>query len=563
MISDAQPAFSTEKKISVRIETYVALLALAAAVAAQFTVAAADHQNANIITAVGLAAAMIAVFVALHRKLRHRGRAIVPIMIVTLIGVLAVLFRHDGFSGEMVPLFKWRFASSANRPLQTLPVSESGGSSPETAIEDLSDKKPSDPDAQPKSTVAVQSDESSQFLGTHRNGVIERREFAVPISNDDVQVLWDIGIGSGWSSFAVRDGVAVTLEQRDANESLTAYDLSTGGLLWIQQHQGLHQNPLGGMGPRSTPTIVNDRVFANSATGHVWCVELKTGNEIWTADLLALAGWSQTEFETAAPWGHASSPLIVGDLCVLSLGGPESDSNERSLIALDINTGQPRWKSGRDQLSYASPMLLTLDGVRQIVSVNEKTVTGHRPDDGETLWTFSWPGSSNTSANCAAPIAVGPEKVLVGKGYGGGSALYRIKKSDNGQWNAKEVWSSSRVLKTKFNHACVDGNFAYSIGNGTLEAADLTNASRLWLQPRRSRAGQGHVLLVEDTLVVQHESGEVVFVEASPERYAEMGRISALTSKTWNIPTVAGRHLIVRNDRQAICFLLPERSPAP
>jgi hypothetical protein len=114
-------------------------------------------------------------------------------------------------------------------------------------------------------------------------------------------------------------------------------------------------------------------------------------------------------------------------------------------------------------------------------------------------------------------------------------------------------------LKTKFTHACVDGDVAFAISNGSLEAVTIADGDRLWTQPRRSRFGQGQILLSDDIIIAQSETGEVVFVAADATEYRELLRLPAMDSKTWNIPTVAGRYLLVRNDRRAICFVLPSR----
>ena len=303
---------------------------------------------------------------------------------------------------------------------------------------------------------------------------------------------------------------------------------------------------------------MGDRVYATTATGFLWCVERLTGTVVWTRDLLELAGWNQSAFETAAPWGYACSPLVVDGLCVLALGGPPGGTASHSLVALQADSGTLQWTSGDDQLSYASPILTTLAGDRQIVAVNEKTVTGHQISDGQLMWRFQWPGSTNTGANCSSAVTVGSDQILVGKGYGGGSALVRVSRDESG-WKASDVWRSGRVLKTKFNHICVDGNVGYAISNGSLQAVSLIDATEYWIQPRRVRSGQGQVILVDDVLIVQDEEGDVVFVDAITDDYNELLRVPALESKTWNIPTVAGRYLLVRNDRQVICFKLPEK----
>lgn len=513
-----------------------------------------DHQRANIFSTLAVLIGALFLLYRLQRRLAIDEHAwyVLPGILFGVTAAGCLLFRFEGFSGEMSPQFSWRFGSAPRRDLQEIDTASSAKPA-EVPVESGADVAD-----QPLSEIELVS--SRQFLGDDRNGVQKGRAFAIPKSADTIERLWDIGIGEGWSSFAVGQGFAVTTEQRDDVECVTCYRLADGQLVWIQRHTARHQNLLGGIGPRSTPTIVGGRVYATSGTGFLWCVDLKTGEPIWTADLLELAGWDQAEFEAAASWGYSISPLVVDGLCVVSLGGPDEDESAppASLIALEAETGEERWRGGSDQLSYASPIVATLGGQRQIVSVNEETVSGHAIEDGKQLWSFEWFGQTNGGATCASAMPVGESQLLLGKGYGGGSALVSVTHADG--WNAEAVWTSQRVLQTKFNHTCVVGNIGYGIGNGALQAVDLADPpERLWIQPRRSRAGQGQAILCEDTLVVQDEAGDVVFVAAEETEYNELLRLPALNSKTWNIPTIAGRCLLVRNDRQAICFKLPPR----
>lgn len=497
-----------------------------------------DHQIANLVSmVVGL---IVAVYIAfqVHQASRSAGHSYrIPLALTAIVVGFFTLFELDGFSGEMIPQFRYRFGSKrALKTVTELPVPAIA----ESAV-----------------------DASAGFLGPNRNGVTPQRQFAIPTSVDEVKVAWDHGIGKGWASFAVVGDRAVTLEQRDELECVTCYRLSDGELLWLQSHQAYHYHPLGGAGPRSTPMIQGNRVFALGATGRLWCLNLETGDPIWSADLLKLSDWSEENFQASVSWGFAGSPLLVDDLCIVPLGGKvdlnRPDEGQRSLIAFDAGTGDVRWKAGSDQISYASPMLMTLAGQRQIVSVNEKTVTGHRLDNGEVLWSFDWPGSSNSNATCTSAVPAGANRFLIGKGYGGGGALVEVTKSTDDAFVAKPVWESTRVLKTKFTHACINDNIAYALNDGTLEAIELATGKKLWTQPRSARFGQGQILLADDVIVGQAEAGEVVFVSAIANEYQELLRLPGLSAKTWNIPTLAGRRLLVRNDRQVICYLLPEQ----
>ena len=509
----------------------------------QWLAPATDHQMANLATiVVGLITGLFLLYQWHFICKRHGHPFAIPGLMLSAILGWSILFRFEGFSGEMLPQYVSRF--SADPP----PVRSMVDPNSEVTIG--------------LGTGALT--DSLGFLGTERIGMIPERQFGVPTSVDEVEVLWDQGVGEGWSSFAVSGDLAVTLEQRDDRECVTCYRLSDGQPVWIVDHEARHQNALGGIGPRSTPTIVGNRVYAQGATGTVWCIDLNTGETVWSVDLLEMAGWGQPESEAAISWGRAGSPLVIGeDLCVVPYGGPELNRDTgRSLIGLDAKTGETRWVAGEDQISYASPGLLTLGGERQIVSVNEKTITGHRIEDGKVMWETEWFGESNAGANCSMVIPAGENRFLIGKGYGGGSALFEITQSDDA-WSVVPIWESNRVLKTKFTHATVAGDTAFAISNGSLQAVEIESGDPLWTQGRSVRFGQGQVLLVEDTIVGQAESGEVVLVAANPGEYLELVRWPALSSKTWNIPTVAGRHLLVRNDRQAIAYRLPERGNTP
>ena len=126
-------------------------------------------------------------------------------------------------------------------------------------------------------------------------------------------------------------------------------------------------------------------------------------------------------------------------------------------------------------------------------------------------------------------------------------------------WEVDTRWARTNVLKTKFTHAAIAGQYAYALSDGTLECVDLTDGKRAWAQPRGNRYGHGQLVLVDDVLVVQTEAGEIAFVAARADRFEPLGRLSGLPSKTWNIPAVAGRYLAIRNDTEVLVYQLPPR----
>ncbi|QEG41565.1 outer membrane protein assembly factor BamB family protein [Roseimaritima ulvae] len=462
---------------------------------------------------------------------------------VAAVGVLAVLYELVGVNGELVPLFEYRFAS------------RSPAASEVEGVADLQ---------------SVSDDDFTGFLGNQRDGVIPTRAFSTDWTG--AKELWRQPVGAAWSGFVIVGDYAVTMEQRGEGQQgeqwVTCYRIADGQLVWYHASPGAHFNPLGGTGPRSTPTVFNGRVYAQDAVGKVVCLDGKDGQLIWQLDLWEHAGLDQAAAEQAVTWGRAGSPLIVPTgaeaMVVVPYGGPldrqQPDSPIGSLIALDADSGAVRWIGGETQISYASPIVATLDGQRQIVSVNESNVTGHAIDDGSVLWEVDWPGSSSGGATCSNAVVYGEDGLLLGKGYGGGSQLLRIDSEAPPAERAEIEWADGRMLKTKFTHAVLDGDFAYALSDGTLECVDLRGPERMWRQPRGSRYGQGQMLRVEDTLVVQVETGEVALVSCQSDRFVELARLDGLDSNTWNYPAVSGRRLLVRSSREAVAYLLPPRS---
>jgi outer membrane protein assembly factor BamB len=164
--------------------------------------------------------------------------------------------------------------------------------------------------------------------------------------------------------------------------------------------------------------------------------------------------------------------------------------------------------------------------------------------------------------NVAQPIVVSPSGntapnegfVLISSGYEMGMALLRLSLEQD-EWKVTEVWHS-RYLRSKMSNFVVCDGYIYGFDSGILTCLDLNDGQRVW---KKGRYGHGQVLLVDDLLLIQAESGEVVLVEATPDAFREVAQLDALDGKTWNNAALAGNILIVRNDREAAAFEVPTR----
>jgi outer membrane protein assembly factor BamB len=337
--------------------------------------------------------------------------------------------------------------------------------------------------------------------------------------------------------------------------------VNTGALAWHHAIQARQHNDIGGDGPASTPTVHDGRVYALGGTGVLRCLDAATGKEIWIRDVLADVGTDYETDRSGVWWGRSASPLVVDDLVIVPGGGPPAGPKV-SLIAYNRANGAIVWKGGNRQVSYSSPSLATYGGVRQIVIVNEATITGHDPHTGEVLWETKWEGSSNSTASASQTVQVDDEHLFVSKGYSmGGGALFEIKheKTDNGDgtsadWTTKKLWHNHRVLMTKLDNVVIKDGSVYGLSDGILQCVDVKTGRKLW---EGDEYGHGQLLRVGDKLLITGEWGAVALVELNPKEYHELARFQAIDGKTWNNPAISGNLLLLRNAVEAACYELP------
>ena len=463
-------------------------------------------------------------------RLRWKVRLLAFGAIVLILLLSGGLFRVRGFSGDLVPLLEWRWGGKAvPSPSPLAGRLEGGGSAP--------------------NTPGAFSKDYPQFLGPRRNGTVQGIKLSRDWSKRPPQLLWRQPIGAGWSAFAVVGSSAITQEQRGEYEMVVCYDLHSGQEQWSHRDHDRYEATPAGAGPRATPTIVEDRVYTLGATGILNCLDLATGERIWSEDIL-----HDNDAELAS-WGMSGSPLVLDDLVVISAGGREG----KSLVAYHKDTGERVWRGGSGPAGYSSPLITTLAGVPQILIFNYGSVSAHDPGSGQVLWQHPWPHNTECIAQ---PLPLPEDRVFVSSGYGIGCKLFQIARNENRQLKATLVWETPR-LKAKFTNVVHRDGYVYGLDDGVLVCLDLANGQRRW---KRGRYGHGQIILIDDPdgisnqnnlLLVGAESGDVLLVEVNPNESKELARFPALADKTWNNPALAGQYLLVRNDREAACYELP------
>lgn len=439
-----------------------------------------------------------------------KGRVKVLALAAIVLGVLLGinLFQFKGFSGDLVPIFEWRWQE---RQITFRPGTENA------------------PDLQMSAT------DYPQFLGQNRNGVIPTTKLNLDWENSPPKLIWRRPVGAGWSGFAIAGNSAITQEQEDDWEKVVCYDLHTGDVKWSHQDFARYNTPPAGLGPRATPTISGNRVYTVGSTGILNCLDFETGEQLWTTNI-----FEEHKADTP-PWGVSISPLVVGELVVVSAGGA---------VAYHRETGEVAWVGYRTKSGYSSPFLTTLAGVEQIVIFNQGLVTAHEPLSGELLWKQPWP----TPVECVSqPVPLPEDKLLVSSAYGVGAKLFQISRNPMGEFNVSTLWETI-YLKAKFTNIIYYNNYLYGLDDGIFACVNPADGTRQW---KRGRYGHGQTLLISDVLLVLTESGEVVLVDPNPDTHIEHARFAAIKGKAWNTPALAGDYLLVRSDREAACYQLP------
>ena len=497
-----------------------------------------DQAVRNIITLILAFAGLMTVLVWFLRESGHppRLKKTVAWGLLAAVALGCAALRIERVSGDLVPEFAWRWTPSRDRLL------------PQTAAGSGAEREPR-VDSTAQRWQANESGDFPRFLGPNGNAGVDA--CAIPVSGDDFTEVWRRPIGAGWSGFTVCDGHAVTLEQRGEEEVIACYAVETGAPEWSIAVPARHETVLGGVGPRSTPTVHDGVVYATGATGWLHAIDGPTGTVRWRKNVVDDLGLDPAAHAAAVAWGRAGSPLVTESLVIVPAGGPQTQGGGAvSLVAYDRATGSRVWTGGDEQISYVTPILTTHAGREVVLTVNEASVAAYDPTDGRGLWSFPWPGHSNSDASCSQAHVLADGRIFISKGYGIGAAVFEPETGTE-PLGFRQVWAQPGMLKTKFTNVAIHDGHAYGLSDGILECVRLSDGKRMW---KGGRYGQGQVLRVRGVLVVQAESGEVVFVDCSPEKHLVRGRLAALDGQTWNNPCVTPDRLLVRNAEEAACY---------
>jgi outer membrane protein assembly factor BamB len=353
------------------------------------------------------------------------------------------------------------------------------------------------------------------------------------------------GLGVGYSSVAVSGGRVYTLGDKDGAQHLFALDAKDGKALWSAKVGAPWVDPMGG--PRGTPTVDGDRVYAVGTEGDLVCVDAATGKERWRRSLEKDFGGSMMSV-----WKFSESPLVDGDRVIVTPG-----ASAAVMVALDKMTGKDVWRTaasnlgakGKDGAGYSSVVISSGGGVKQYVQLMGRGLIGVRASDGKLLWSYN--RVANDVANISTPVVKG-DYVFASTGYGTGSALLKLEAAAGGV-AAKEVYFlDPKVFQNHHGGFVLVGDHIYA-GHGHNKGfpicLELATGKVVWGGDIRNEGtGSAAVVYADGHLVFRYQNGVVILVEATPTGYKEKGSFTIPNPNTlsWPHPVVVGGRMYLR-----------------
>ena len=355
--------------------------------------------------------------------------------------------------------------------------------------------------------------------------------------------LWSApNLGGGFGSIAVsRDRVYVQ-GMRNNQSMVTALNRADGKQVWTRAIGRSVEN-YQGPGPRGTPAVDGDRVYALTENGDLASLRLQDGTIVWQRNILRDFGGRNIG------WLISESPLIDGNNVIVSPGGRGA-----GMVALDKLTGKTVWttKELSDEAGYSSPIVADVQGVRTIMTLTAEAGVGVRASDGKLMWRHT--SVANGTANIATPV-FNENRVFYTSDYGTGGALLALR-AQNGEVRAQEVYFT-RDMQNHHGGVVVVNGYLYGFNNSILTCMEFATGKVMW---RHRSVGKGSLAYADGHLYLLSENNVVGLAEATPAAYREKGRFTIPDQgwPSWAHPVISGGRLYVRDQGILTAFNISE-----
>lgn len=372
-----------------------------------------------------------------------------------------------------------------------------------------------------------------QWRGPQRDGTAPGFKAPAAWSADSLAKKWSVPVGEGHSSPVVVGDRVYQFAREADNEIMRCLALADGKVLWQESYAAPYEmNPAArghGKGPKSTPAVANGRVFALGINGHFSAWDAKTGAVLWRHDFAK-------DFKSTSPaFGTAASPIVDGNNVVLHVG---TDDNG-ALTAFDAATGKVTWRWTDDGPAYASPVIATIGGIRQLITQTHKHCVALSPTDGKLLWKI--PFTTPYDQNSVTPVVV-RDTVIFG---GVQKPTFAVKVAGT---EAKQLWET-REITVYMSTPIVHGTTLYGMSDkqrGSLFALNATDGSVLW--KGEGRLGENASLTdIGSAVLVLSTTGDLTVHEKTGTSLKELAKIKVADTPVWAHLAAANDHLLIKD----------------
>lgn len=405
------------------------------------------------------------------------------------------------------------------------------------------------------------------LLGPTHNECSPETHLLAELPGNGPKLVWEFNKGKGYAAPAVLGERLVLFHRVESDEVIECLNALSGARAWRLAYPTKYTDRYGYCnGPRSSPVIGADAVFAIGAEGKLHCLELASGKVRWTRDLLAEFKLKQNFF------GVGSTPLVDGDKLIVNVGA----AGGPCVAAFDVHTGRQLWAAGDAWgPSYASPVPAMLHGKHRVLVFaggESRPPTGGLlcidPDNGKIDFSFSWRGNRRESVNASSPVVI-DNQVFVSECYGSGGVLLDVDES----FHARPAWTNPN-FGTHFMSAVRLGDYLYAVdGHGPEDAflvcVELKTGKEVWrAQPEWhdtfNRGADKHELTmgtcrcwlmpVDGRVLCLGEYGHLLWIDLSPKGYRMLSRAWLFAAgETWTPPVLSkGLLYVCQNARDSM-----------
>jgi outer membrane protein assembly factor BamB len=386
----------------------------------------------------------------------------------------------------------------------------------------------------------VNAQDWPQWRGVNRDGKVSG--FSAPSTwPKELAQKWKTTVGLGDATPALVGDKLYVFARQGEEEVAQCLNAVDGKEIWHDNYKAIAVTgaPSAHPGPRSSPTVVDGKVITLGVGGVLSCLEAASGKIIWRN-----SNFNTTE----SPFYTALSPIVVDGLCIAHLG----NNKNGTVLAFDLATGEQKWKLPNDCPSYASPVLMTVDGTKQIVLMTEKKIIGVSTAEGKLLWEIPFEAKGR-SFNAATPIVDGQTVIFTGAGRG--TKAVKIEKQGDTFAAKDELWSSPTA--TGFNTPVLKEGLLYGLSErGKLYCMNAKDGKEAWTaEPNLGRFGA--IVDTGSILVALPEKSGLIVFKPSDKQYEEVAIIKVSDAPTYAHPVLAGKRIFVK-DKDSVMLLTVE-----